>query len=97
MGKMTFEELAKVVADEFRKDLEEGEFEDFEDMRRCYGWSARDVKDEVSAIITSCANDRYDAGKDGDFFMYDDGSMVVIGWEDMTWREFKKLVFKDLK
>lgn len=94
---MTFDELAKKVADCFKSTMDEEGFETFDEMRRCYCWEAIDIKEEVDAIIREISADEYEAGNKQDIWMWDDLTHVVIGWDDMLWRDFKKLVFANLK
>ena len=78
--------------------MKEGNFETFKEMKECYCWEADDIKNEVDYSISTWANDLWKADHDdGNFFMWDDRSHIQIGSEDMPWREFKKLIFKDLK
>ena len=46
-----FEELAKIVADEFIKDMREHDFETFDEMVKCFWWTTNDIKDEVDYVL----------------------------------------------
>ena len=94
---MTFEELAKLVAEDFKKTMDEEGFETFDEMKKCYWWSNDDVKEEVESIISVLTEKSV---KDGGeyFYMSDDHTFIQIGtFNDMSWRDFKKLVFSHLK
>ena len=94
---MTFEKLAKLVADDFQITMDNEGFETFNEMRRCYCWEIQDIKDEVQQIITNLAEKAWEENKES-FYMSDDCSFVQIGFcEEMSWGNFKKLVFSNLK
>lgn len=93
---ITFELLAKMLADEFKQDMADHGFESFEDMRRSYDWDWAEIKEEINRMITSYANKAYDSGEYSYFFMFDDYSYVQIGVHDMPWKEFKKLLLAEL-
>ena len=94
---MTFEKLAEMVRADFKATMEKEGFETFADMKRCYCWEAADIKDEVNTIITDLARQAYKNGEKAHFFMADDNSFIQIDiCEDMSWRDFKKLVFANL-
>jgi hypothetical protein len=97
---MTFEMLAKLVADDFTRTMEEQGFETFKEMRKCYMWDANDIKEEVSTIISEISaknwEETHNVGETA--FMADDYSFVQIGvCDDMRCGEFKKLVSSFLK
>ena len=95
-NKMTFERLAKLVADDFRKTMKEQGFTTFKEMKNCYDWDAQDIKDEVEGIITVLNRDMWK--ETGTFLMSDDQSFLQIGFfDEMSYGNFKKLVFADLK
>jgi hypothetical protein len=97
---MTFEMLAKLVADDFRHTMEEQGFETFNEMKKCYAWDARDIKEEVSSIVSEISAKNWEETRNvGETaFVSDDYSFVQIGvCDDMRWSEFKKLVFSFLK
>lgn len=94
---MTFSELAKMIADDFKKTMDSEGFETFDAMRRCYDWEPIDIKEEVDTIIREISEKEYAAGNKESIWMWDDFTHVVIGWEDITYREFKKMVFSHLK
>ena len=94
---MTFEKLAEMVRMDFKTTMEQEGFETFADMKRCYCWEAADIKDEVNIIIAELANTAYKNKEFSNFYMADDNSFIQIGvCEDMSWRDFKKLVFANL-
>lgn len=93
---MTFEMLAKLVADDFCNTIEKEGFETFSEMKKCYCWDAQDIKDEVRSIVDDLSKVYWEKEKVS-FFMADDSSFLEIGvCEEMSWREFKKLVFSYL-
>lgn len=94
---MTFEKLAVYVANDFRKTMQEEGFTTFAEMKKCYMWDADDIKTEIYDIITEYAKEQYSKGEYSDFWMWDDMTAVQIGWDDMAWKDFKRLIFKDLK
>ncbi|MBP1581119.1 MAG: hypothetical protein J6A26_01815 [Oscillospiraceae bacterium] len=97
---MTFENLANLVADEFRRTMAEEGFETFSEMKKCYMWDANDIKEEVSTIVDEISNKAWEATHNTSetAFVADDYSFVQIGiFDEMSWREFKKLVFGFLK
>lgn len=96
-SKPTFDQLAKWVADDFNKTMKEENFDSFNDMRKSYMWDMQDVKNEVNDIISQISKDKYDHRRYSDFFMFDDGSAVQIGIDDISWGQFKKLMFKYMK
>ncbi len=90
---MTFEKLARIVADDFKATMQEEGFSTFDDMRKCYWWEWSDVRDEVRAIIDEAAKDYGES-----FWMADDGTFIQIGaCRDMSWRDFKKLLLAELE
>ena len=93
---MTFEQLAQEVAKDFNEVIREQGFGTFARMKKSYCWDAQDVKEEVEETISALASKRYNGGEFADFWMADDFSFVQIGFDDMSWCEFKKLLFKYL-
>lgn len=93
---MTIKELARLVSDDFQKTMNEEGFETFNEMRRCYCWETQDIKEEVSSIINEISAKVWEERKET-VFMYDDYSTVIADGEDMSWRDFKKLIFENLK
>lgn len=69
---MTIEQLAMKVAEYFKKCMEEGEFETFNEMKECYWWTTEDIKAEVNADITEIANEL----EVPDMYLSDDGTFV---------------------
>lgn len=94
---MTFEELVNYVISDFQKTMQEEGFTTFAEMKKCYMWDADDIKSEVYSIITDLSNEQHKKGEYSDFFMWDDMTAVRIGWDDMSWKNFKKLIFSCLK
>lgn len=94
---MTFEKLAKMVADYFQKTMKECGYVSFAEMRRSFDWDMNDIKAEVCEVISEASKDAYRKGERSDFYMFDDYSAIQIGWDDMTWGNFKKMVFANLK
>ena len=94
---MTFEKLAELVADDFQKTMNEEGFETFKEMKKCYDWDAQDIKEEVDSIISELNKKAYEESGET-FWMSDDYSFLQIGiFDDMSWGDFKKLVFSHLK
>ena len=94
---ITFEKLAKLVADDFQKTMDEEGFETFLEMKRCYMWEAQDIREEVESIISELSKKAWEENGET-FFMSDDYTFIQIGiCEEMSWRDFKKLVFANLK
>ena len=89
---MTFEKLAKVVADDFNEAVIRGGFESFGEMRRSYDWEMSDIKDEVRYITDEFAKE---SGED--CWMADDNSFIVVGFDDMSWGNFRKLFMQFVK
>ena len=93
---MTFEKLAKLVAEDFQKTMNEEGFTTFKEMKKCYVWDAQDIKDEVEEIVTILNRQLYSEGEQN-FYMSDDQTFLQIGiFDEMSWGEFKKLVFSNL-
>ena len=94
---MTFEKLAKLVADDFKATMLEEGFKTFKEMQRCYDWDAQDIKDEVSSIINELSAKYWEEEQDY-FFIADDCSFVQIGvCDEMSWGQFKKAIFEHVK
>lgn len=105
---MTINELAKMVADDFKATMKEEGFESFNEMAKCYWWDAADIRGEISYLAESIVNKDYDDyvkanGTCSGYAMvviYDDCSLS--GWcdgkyKDMSYRDFKKLVLSNLR
>lgn len=97
---MTFEILAKLVADDFKRTMDDNGFHTFSEMKKCFMWDANDIKEEVSTIVSEISNkaleDTHNASNTA--FVADDGSFVQIGiFDEMSWGKFKKLVFSYIK
>ena len=89
---MTFEMLAKMVADDFRETMNDEGFDSFEQMCKCYAWEWADVKDEVDAIITEIARREH-----LELWMSDDQTFIQLGLDDISWRDFKRMMLAELK
>lgn len=85
----TFTDLAKYIADKLLELTKEEGFETFNEMKKSYMWDTQDIKDEIYYIISHMNNSAVS--------MWDDCSVVEIGWEQMKWGQFKKLVFANIK
>lgn len=95
---MTFELLADKVADDFKATMDEWGFGTFAEMRRSFDWEPREIKEEVSSIIDGIASEEYHVNHNTEsIWMSDDLTFIQIGFDVMPWREFKKLVFANLK
>jgi hypothetical protein len=97
---MTFEVLAKLVADDFSRTMKENGFETFAEMKKCYMWDANDIKEEVDSIVCEISakawEETHNIGETA--FVADDYSFVQIGvCDEMRWGDFKKLVFNFLQ
>jgi len=84
----SFEEAARIVAHEFFKDMQDNEFETFQEMAQCYWWEPQDIKEEVSSILTMETKNAW---------MWDDLTHVVVGDEEMYYRDFKKMFMAYIK
>ncbi len=76
----TFEDAAEFVAKDFIQTMKEENFDTFQEMKQCYMWDTDDVKSEVYYILqnTNCV-------------MWDDGTTLELGDQDIEWRFFSKL------
>ena len=87
---MTFAEVAKLVADDFRETMEIHNFETFEEMKQCYWWTSADIKEEVSAILNAIS-------KENGIEVYIDeldGSDVMMNGDSISYRAFAKMFRK---
>jgi hypothetical protein len=83
----TVEDLARDVANDFNKTVEEEGFASFAEMKKSYMWDSADVKEEVRYMV----NEMY-GGQ-----MYDDDEVRANNAERyMSYREFMKVVRKHL-
>lgn len=89
---MTFAELAKAVAEIIKEDMEDGGYKTFAEMKQSYWWEAEDIKDYINDLVTFIAREQMI-----ECWVSDDRTFVQIGWTDMSWRDFKKLVFSGIK
>ena len=94
---MTIEKLAHKVAEELNAYVTEDNYENFAELKLSQWWDWSDIKSEINSIITEYANEEYKKGNFCDFYMYDDHTYVHIGSKDIPWREFKKMVFAEVK
>lgn len=83
---MNFEKLAQCVAESFFCMMKEEGLNTFKEMRQFYLWEAEDIREEICYSVK-------EAG--GDF--YDDMSVITIGWNEMAYGAFKKMVMAHLK
>lgn len=86
-----FEELAKVVAKGFKEVMDEEGFETFDEMKECYWWTSKDIKEEVDWYLKDAT--------DGDACIGDDGMDVYCNGTDMmiSYRAFARMWRKELK
>lgn len=103
---MTIKELANVIAAEFNKAVIEAECKNFKEMRSLYDWDASDIRAEIDSMVTDLLNKDYDeyVESNGSYegytgiSIYDDGSLYDMkNNEEMTYGQFKKLVFANVK
>lgn len=86
---MTFEELAKMTAGKINQMASENGYSSFKEMKKAEMWDAADVKYEIADILDEIAGE-----VKRDIYIDEvDGTLVFIGWNEMKWGEFKKLVF----
>ena len=93
--RMTFQELAQIVADEFNKYMDEHDFDDFDEMKQCYWWDSKDIKDEVDAIIRIETNERAyidELDRTDVFLEYENAPQGM-----MSYREFSRMWHKLLR
>lgn len=83
----TIEELAKEVAQDFNKTVEEEGFSDFAEMKKSYMWETSDIKEEVRYMV----NEMYGG------HMYEDDEVFIDGVEPASYKSFMVLVRKYLK
>lgn len=92
----TVKELAKMIANEFNNDVEEGGFENFKEMKRTYDWDAQQIKDEIYYMITRKYEDLTGITMMDDYSIYN-----AKNWDDedveCSYRKFKKMVFAEVK
>ena len=77
---MKFAELAEIVAKDFFETMKAEGFRTFAEMKRCYWWTTQDIKEEVDYIIRQTGEDAYIDELDG--------SLVILGGQDMPYRKF---------
>ena len=89
---MTFEDLAKVVADGFKEVMKEEGFDTFDEMRACYWWDSNDIKDEVEAYIKEA-----DENSDVVICLSDDRTDVYIGDDYISYKSFSNMWHRLIK
>lgn len=89
---MTFEELAKVVADDFMETMRENDLESFDDMVRFYWWTPQEVKAEVDYTIRKADESAYIDEWDGkDVFL--NGGMISYRKFSAMWHGIIRRTF----
>lgn len=53
---MKLEELVKAIADDFQQTMNEGQFETFIEMKDCYDWDSKDIKNDVDYMCNKYFN-----------------------------------------
>ena len=88
---LTFADLAKIVAKSFYETMKVGEFETFDEMKDCYWWTTKDIKDEVDYALRDAT--------DSEAYIDElDHSDVFIGnSKSMPYNQFSALWRKELK
>lgn len=87
---MTFEELAKKVAEDFRVTMKDEGFDTLKEMCDCYWWSPADLKEEIGAVIVSVSS--------GEAYIDEiDGSDVLLNCDCISYRKFAFMFRKYLK
>lgn len=83
-----YEEIINKVAGYFKECMEEGGFDTFEEMKDCYWWDTKDIKEEVKAVIS-----------DYDWCLTDDETEIspILGDEYYSYRSFIAKVYKAIK
>jgi len=89
---MTFEALAKVVADDFRKTMKEEGFDSFKEMVDCYWWTTNDIKDVIDEIISNIKGIGAVSGIDEVERTY-----VYLNGDAIPYRKFSAMWHKALK
>lgn len=100
---MTINELAKKIAEDFNESIRSNGFEDFKEMRRSYDWDAKDIRDEIQWTANDIINGEYDyhVRKFGTHLGFDgvvilDDCSVCHGREELTYGQFKKMIFANV-
>ena len=103
---MNIDQLAKLVADDFKETMKENGFESFEEMKKCYWWTAQDIREEISDIAQILLNEEYnkDIEKYGERknipytvrCHIDDYGHLDYGSREVKYGEFKKMVMSHL-
>lgn len=87
---MTLKELAKIVADDFKQDMQEHDCETFDEMVDLFWWTTKEIKEEVDYIIRKASN--------GEAYIDElDGTMVFAPGEEMSYRKFSAMWHKNLR
>lgn len=89
---MTFTTLASKIAEDFNRSVVEEGFENFKEMKNSYDWEPEDIRTEIEYMVK-------EYGENDHFAMMDDGSLIQFtnDWPTMSYREFKKMVFAQVK
>ena len=83
----TMLKLIQDVANDFRRTMQEEDFQTFKAMKDCYDWDASDIRFEIEYMI----NKLYDG------MVLDDGTIIANDDSECSYREFKKQVMNLLK
>ena len=86
---MTVKQAAAYVAEQFNKDVKENGFEDFKEMKTTYWWDAKDIRAEIDYMVT------HDC--DGVLFLDSTVENFYDVHDAVSYREFKKMVFAEVK
>lgn len=96
---MTIIELAEKIRNDFINDIKEDGFENFKEMRECYDWTPKDIRDEIEYLETKYVNEEFDETGETNIWVHDDASLeshINGKWEEVSYREIKKMVLKGL-
>ena len=97
---MTLKELAIKIAEEFNKDIEVAECEDFEEMKALYDWTAKDIKAEIEYMVNRAEYGEDEHGEpiySGCLLMDSDVENINDVHDCMKYGQFKKLIFANVK
>jgi predicted alpha-1,6-mannanase (GH76 family) len=91
-NKYTADQLAKIVANDFKETMKEFDFESFEEMARTYWWTSKDIKKEIDAILREYTNnDAYIDEVDETLVIFNNGT------DDIPYRTFSNMWKRYLK
>ena len=82
---LTYEKLAKLVADELICYTINGNH-NFKDMMDYYGWNWLDVKHEVASLIKDISNEYHILT-----YMTSDLNYIVLSCDKIHWNQFKNM------